>query len=145
MSFNIIKDILDKYLAENHPDIDFYNDIDLENCIRVFGKNYKTFISYKNLYTRSMENNQLYLRAYDFNWKNETDKNNRIFKCKLDGCSREYTSAFGLKYHMKEGHSEEKMNVYKPYICTYKGCERKYKNNNGLKYHLNKYHNIDQI
>ncbi len=67
-------------------------------------------------------------------------KNIKIFKCELPGCTRQYTSSFGLKYHMKEGHSEEKLNVPKPFVCPVEQCGRKYKNNNGLKYHLRNYH-----
>ncbi|ADM11227.1 putative transcriptional G2/M transition repressor [Encephalitozoon intestinalis ATCC 50506] len=64
----------------------------------------------------------------------------RVYACEIEGCNKKYTSSFGLKYHMKEGHSEEKMNIFKPYVCPFGGCDKKYKNNNGLKYHIKHYH-----
>ncbi|EOB13624.1 Zinc finger C2H2 protein [Nosema bombycis CQ1] len=76
-------------------------------------------------------------------FSDEQGKTLKIYKCELPGCNRQYTSSFGLKYHMKEGHSEEKLNVYKPFICPMDLCGRKYKNNNGLKYHLKNYHDIE--
>ncbi|KMV66456.1 putative G2/M transition transcriptionalrepressor [Encephalitozoon cuniculi EcunIII-L] len=67
-------------------------------------------------------------------------KGGRVYACEIEGCNKKYTSSFGLKYHMKEGHSEEKMNIFKPYVCPFSGCDKKYKNNNGLKYHIKHYH-----
>ncbi|KAM0672613.1 putative G2/M transition transcriptional factor [Ordospora colligata] len=72
--------------------------------------------------------------------KDKRTKGVRIYACDIDGCSKKYTSSFGLKYHMKEGHSEEKMNIIKPFGCPFSGCDKKYKNNNGLKYHIKHYH-----
>lgn len=72
--------------------------------------------------------------------KPQRTKGARVYACEIEGCSKRYTSSFGLKYHMKEGHSEEKMNIFKPFICPFDGCDKKYKNNNGLKYHIKHYH-----
>ncbi|KAF9764974.1 Zinc finger C2H2 protein [Nosema granulosis] len=73
----------------------------------------------------------------------ENKKYGKIFKCELPGCNRQYTSSFGLKYHMKEGHSKEKLSIPKPFVCSVELCGRKYKNNNGLKYHLKNYHDFN--
>lgn len=78
--------------------------------------------------------------------KNEKNKNapeKKVYSCMLDGCNRKYTSYFGLKYHMRTGHSEAKMRVHKPFVCTMEGCERKYKNKNGLQYHLRRMHDFE--
>lgn len=72
--------------------------------------------------------------------KPQRTKGARVYACEIEGCSKRYTSSFGLKYHMKEGHSEEKMNIFKPFVCPFDGCDKKYKNNNGLKYHIKHYH-----
>ncbi|KAG5859353.1 hypothetical protein KMI_07g11950 [Encephalitozoon hellem] len=72
--------------------------------------------------------------------KAQRTKGGRVYACEIEGCNKKYTSSFGLKYHMKEGHSEEKMNIFKPYVCPFDGCDKKYKNNNGLKYHIKHYH-----
>ncbi|KAH9411766.1 hypothetical protein HK407_03g05160 [Ordospora pajunii] len=74
--------------------------------------------------------------------KDKRTKGVRIYACDIDGCNKKYTSSFGLKYHMKEGHSEEKMNIIKPFSCPFSGCDKKYKNNNGLKYHIKHYHDV---
>lgn len=67
-------------------------------------------------------------------------KGTRLYMCEIEGCDKKYTSSFGLKYHMKEGHSQEKMNIFKPFSCPFEGCGKKYKNSNGLKYHIRHYH-----
>lgn len=72
--------------------------------------------------------------------RREKTKGARLYVCEIDGCDKKYTSSFGLKYHMKEGHSQEKMNVFKPFGCPFEGCGKKYKNSNGLKYHIRHYH-----
>lgn len=64
----------------------------------------------------------------------------RLYVCEIEGCDKKYTSSFGLKYHMKEGHSQEKMNIFKPFSCPFEDCGKKYKNSNGLKYHMKHYH-----
>jgi uncharacterized Zn-finger protein len=67
-------------------------------------------------------------------------KASRVYVCEITGCNKKYTSSFGLKYHIREGHSEEKMSVHKPYVCPFRNCDKKYKNNNGLKYHMRNFH-----
>lgn len=162
MTYHLIKKLFDEYLEKNHPEIDFFDNKDIENSIKMYGRDYKSYIPYKNLYFRKKifeyEKAQ-YLRKnpYIYNWtdedcttpeipveiKKQESNDKRIYKCMLDNCNRQYTSAFGLKYHMKEGHSKEKLSVYKPFICSVEGCGRKYKNNNGLKYHLKNFHDIE--
>lgn len=63
----------------------------------------------------------------------------RPFKCQKPGCTKKYTSLYGLKYHEKNGHSKE-MKFHKPYKCTVADCVKSYKNPNGLKYHLDNGH-----
>ncbi|WUR02464.1 zinc finger C2H2 domain-containing protein [Vairimorpha necatrix] len=159
MSYHHIKKLFDEYLKKNHPEVDFYNKNDIENTMQMYGKHYKSVIPFRNLYFRKKifetEKTQFLRRnPYIHNWKEEEAEKNeknenkkgdgerRIYKCTLGNCNRQYTSAFGLKYHMKEGHSEKKLNVHKPFVCDVKNCGRKYKNNNGLKYHLKTFHNI---
>lgn len=76
--------------------------------------------------------------------REQRTKGARLYVCEIEGCDKKYTSSFGLKYHMKEGHSQEKMNVFKPFGCPFEGCGKKYKNSNGLKYHIRHYHDSRQ-
>ena len=160
MTYHRIKKLFDEYLEKNYPEIDFYNSKESENCIEFYRNDDKSYVPFRNLYFRKrimdLDKKQFLTRnPYNHNWKEEnldkyfykdckkTDMSDkRIYKCTLDNCNRQYTSAFGLKYHMKEGHSKEKLNVHKPYVCNIQGCGRKYKYNNGLKYHLKTFHNI---
>lgn len=86
----------------------------------------------------------------DFNMEEETvmlgdthyedEDKKRPFKCTHAGCSKRYTSAYGLKYHMSKGHIGGGMESEKPYACDVPGCGKRYKNANGLKYHFNNGH-----
>ncbi|KAJ3216268.1 hypothetical protein HDU81_001144, partial [Chytriomyces hyalinus] len=66
----------------------------------------------------------------------------RPFKCKLEGCGKEYKNPNGLKYHMRHGHGVDTGNpeldnmINKPYQCVIEECGKRYKNLNGLKYHI---------
>lgn len=64
----------------------------------------------------------------------EVDKT-KAFKCTVEGCHKNYTSAYGLRYHLEKGHVNETKKT-KPYRCSEENCEKRYKNMNGLKYHL---------
>ncbi|KAJ3133676.1 Transcriptional regulator of ribosomal biogenesis proteins [Physocladia obscura] len=63
----------------------------------------------------------------------------RPFKCKIDGCGKEYKNSNGLKYHMRNSHPDDtgdpEINnaINKPYMCVVDGCGKRYKNLNGLK------------
>ncbi|EJW04129.1 hypothetical protein EDEG_01565 [Edhazardia aedis USNM 41457] len=59
---------------------------------------------------------------------------NKPYKCSIIGCTKSYTSAYGLRYHQEKGHATYKDE--KPYKCKIPGCAKKYKNSNGLKYHM---------
>lgn len=72
---------------------------------------------------------------------NKSRYKSKIHTCTIIGCSRQYKSVVGLKYHIKNGHKPEKLRIIKPYACKIEGCDRKYKNSNGLQYHLNIFHN----
>jgi hypothetical protein len=72
--------------------------------------------------------------------KGQAQKASRVYACEIEGCNKKYTSSFGLKYHIRSGHTEEKKNIHKPYLCPFKGCDKKYKNSNGLKYHISSSH-----
>lgn len=64
----------------------------------------------------------------------------RPFVCEIPGCSKRYTSLYGLKYHEKNGHNK----VYdqsKPFKCPIGDCQKRYKNINGLRYHQDHGHN----
>eukprot|EP00842_Homolaphlyctis_polyrhiza_P004435 jgi/Hompol1/4993/HPOL_001095-RA len=69
-------------------------------------------------------------------------RDDRPFKCKVAGCTKEYKNPGGLKYHMQHGHCEDtgdpEMNniIQKPFQCTVPECSKRYKNLNGLKYHI---------
>ncbi|KAL5033512.1 hypothetical protein BDV3_000488 [Batrachochytrium dendrobatidis] len=75
-----------------------------------------------------------------------TPKDERPYKCKIDGCFKAYKNPGGLKYHMQHGHCEDtgdpEMNniIHKPYQCTVSDCGKRYKNLNGLKYHIEHSH-----
>lgn len=71
-------------------------------------------------------------------------KNHKKYACTFIGCDKEYTSSFGLKYHLKKGHLSEKLNVLKPFSCKENGCNKTYKNSNGLKYHMKIVHGNKQ-
>jgi hypothetical protein len=66
-------------------------------------------------------------------------KDDRPYKCKVQGCNKAYKNPGGLKYHMQHGHCEDtgdpEMNniIHKPYQCTVSDCQKRYKNLNGLK------------
>lgn len=68
------------------------------------------------------------------------------YKCKIEGCNKVYTSAYGLRYHEERGHiiNSISLNVKEyVFICEFKGCRKSYKQKNGLRYHLKKSHNIN--
>ncbi|KAJ3078137.1 hypothetical protein HDU99_000765, partial [Rhizoclosmatium hyalinum] len=68
-----------------------------------------------------------------------TATEDRPFKCKVEGCGKEYKNPNGLKYHMRNSHIEDtgdpEMNevIQKPYQCVVGECGKRYKNLNGLK------------
>ncbi|RKO93424.1 hypothetical protein BDK51DRAFT_26267 [Blyttiomyces helicus] len=72
----------------------------------------------------------------------DASKDDRPWKCKIDGCVKAYKNPGGLKYHMQHGHCEDtgdpEINniIHKPYMCTVPDCGKRYKNLNGLKYHI---------
>ncbi|KAJ3200529.1 hypothetical protein HDU83_001621 [Entophlyctis luteolus] len=75
------------------------------------------------------------------------NSSSRPFKCKVEGCGKEYKNANGLKYHMKNVHPVDDIVEIdanaasdKPYMCTADGCGKRYKNLNGLKYHIQHAH-----
>lgn len=70
----------------------------------------------------------------------EDEDKKRPFKCTHPGCTKKYTSAYGLKYHMNKGHIGGGLESEKPYACDVPGCGKRYKNANGLKYHFNNGH-----
>lgn len=61
------------------------------------------------------------------------------FKCNIPSCKKSYTSAYGLRYHIENGHIL-KDDSDKPYACQFKDCGKRYKNTNGLKYHIEHNH-----
>ncbi|KAJ3223628.1 Transcriptional regulator of ribosomal biogenesis proteins [Chytriomyces hyalinus] len=71
-----------------------------------------------------------------------SNSDDRPFKCKLPGCGKEYKNPNGLKYHMRHGHGVDTGNpeldnmINKPYQCVIEQCAKRYKNLNGLKYHM---------
>ncbi|KAI8847202.1 hypothetical protein BC829DRAFT_434057 [Chytridium lagenaria] len=73
-------------------------------------------------------------------------KEDRPYRCRVDGCVKAYKNPGGLKYHMVHGHAEDtgdpEMNhiIQKPYLCPVAACEKRYKNLNGLKYHIEHAH-----
>lgn len=208
MKYYKIKKLFDEFVEKYYPScIPFDND-DIHNAVKLYGKNFKDYLKFRNLFTAKnraeIEKTQwVEDHAYIDNWrdvgtdedpynkhkkkdnfnkmknqsnkiddelyktddefdkmedlinkkfqicdteKKKKDKNvpeKKIYKCMLNNCNRQYTSLFGLKYHIKEGHSEAKMRVYKPFVCYVEGCGRKYKNKNGLMYHLRTIHNIE--
>ncbi|KND03118.1 uncharacterized protein SPPG_02179 [Spizellomyces punctatus DAOM BR117] len=76
----------------------------------------------------------------------DSQKDDRPYKCKVMGCTKAYKNPGGLKYHMQHGHCEDtgdpEMNniIHKPYQCTVPDCGKRYKNLNGLKYHIEHAH-----
>ena len=65
----------------------------------------------------------------------------RPYQCCIDGCTKTYKNANGLKYHLQHGHQPEDLNAPdKPYKCPQPACNKSYKNANGLKYHLSHAH-----
>jgi hypothetical protein len=63
-----------------------------------------------------------------------------FFACNIEGCCKRYMSSSGLKYHIREGHSEKNTSSPRPFVCPYADCRKKYKNSNGLKYHIGRSH-----
>lgn len=61
--------------------------------------------------------------------------------CQIGTCNKSYSSIYGLKYHMKNGHRKD-LDSSKKFVCTFPLCGRRYKNANGLKYHIKKVHLI---
>ena len=57
------------------------------------------------------------------------------FACTHKSCPQSYTSSYGLRYHLKHGHTTAKRVEKRPYACSVPGCFKSYKNTNGLKYH----------
>ncbi|TBU05857.1 hypothetical protein CWI39_0608p0020 [Hamiltosporidium magnivora] len=95
---------------------------------------------YSNTVVVEKPDQRIFRSVFFKNSKPENEKYGdvRIYKCYLYDCDKEYTSSYGLKYHLINGHS--KKITEKPYRCTVSGCSKKYKNSNGLKYHLNHGH-----
>lgn len=79
----------------------------------------------------------------DFNNPQLNDEEKRVkckpYRCDIEDCRKAYTSAYGLKYHVENGHVK-KDDSNKPHACSFSGCEKRYKNSNGLKYHLDHFH-----
>ena len=70
-----------------------------------------------------------------------TRSEERPYQCCIDGCTKTYKNANGLKYHLQHGHQPEDLNAPdKPYKCPQPACNKSYKNANGLKYHLSHAH-----
>ncbi|KAJ3206708.1 Transcriptional regulator of ribosomal biogenesis proteins [Dinochytrium kinnereticum] len=73
-------------------------------------------------------------------------KEDRPYRCRVEGCAKAYKNPGGLKYHMLHGHAEDtgdpEINniIQKPYLCPVAACEKRYKNLNGLKYHIEHAH-----
>ncbi|EPR77753.1 Transcription factor Sfp1 [Spraguea lophii 42_110] len=68
----------------------------------------------------------------------------KVFICPRPGCENQYTSAYGLKYHLENGHTKKKEFEHKPYFCDVEGCKKRFKNSNGLKYHKSHGHKSKQ-
>ncbi|TBU01304.1 hypothetical protein CWI37_0746p0020 [Hamiltosporidium tvaerminnensis] len=62
----------------------------------------------------------------------------KMYCCTTKGCAKRYTSAYGLRYHLENGHSSYR--IPKRFLCTFNDCNKSYKNANGLKYHLRNGH-----
>ncbi|KAJ3031941.1 UNVERIFIED_CONTAM: Transcriptional regulator of ribosomal biogenesis proteins [Siphonaria sp. JEL0065] len=68
-----------------------------------------------------------------------TVEDDRPFKCKIEGCGKEYKNPNRLKYHMRNGHAQDtgdpEVNnmIQRPYGCVVGDCGKRYKNLNGLK------------
>ncbi|KRH92090.1 putative C2H2-type/integrase, DNA-binding, Zinc finger protein, partial [Pseudoloma neurophilia] len=115
-----------KHMEENHQ-----NEEDTANF-----SNNTPYHSYN-----SIENTQEKEKSSDISCLNiiseETEKNEKIkskpFKCDIENCNKSYTSAYGLRYHIENGHVQ-KDESDKPYACQYTNCNKRYKNTNGLKY-----------
>ncbi|KAJ3131849.1 Transcriptional regulator of ribosomal biogenesis proteins, partial [Irineochytrium annulatum] len=66
-------------------------------------------------------------------------KDERRYKCKMEGCQKAYKNPNGLKYHLLHGHTEDTGDpeidhlIQRPYQCTAPRCDKRYKNLNGLK------------
>lgn len=75
----------------------------------------------------------------DTNTLNGVQERHRRYHCDIEGCSKAYTSAYGLRYHIENGHVQRD-DSDKPHICSFNNCGKRYKNSNGLKYHLEHFH-----
>ncbi len=74
----------------------------------------------------------------------KSDENDIIqpkkFKCKVQNCTKSYTSNYGLRYHTKHTHKMQKDVYGRPFICPRNNCNNCYKTRNGLKYHIMNFH-----
>lgn len=66
------------------------------------------------------------------------------YRCEIPKCNKSYTSAYGLRYHIENGHIQKDQSN-KPYGCQFKDCNKRYKNTNGLKYHVMHCHISDRF
>ncbi|PVV03699.1 hypothetical protein BB560_001821 [Smittium megazygosporum] len=74
----------------------------------------------------------------------QSSKEEKPYRCLLNGCNKAYKNPNGLKYHTLHGHCDaEGSSVIKPYKCLVPNCPRTYKNMNGLKYHVLHAHNAE--
>ncbi|KAJ2798216.1 Transcriptional regulator of ribosomal biogenesis proteins [Coemansia guatemalensis] len=70
-------------------------------------------------------------------------RDDKPYRCPVQGCDKAYKNPNGLKYHNLHGHcslGEDMQNVSKPYKCRVPECYKAYKNLNGLKYHVQHAH-----
>ncbi|KAI8061664.1 hypothetical protein BC940DRAFT_359496 [Gongronella butleri] len=91
-----------------------------------------------------MEQAQQWIRDHDHEVSD--DDTHRPYRCTVEGCSKAYKNANGLKYHRAHGHCHEKEQddlddmASRPYTCLLGTCKKRYKNLNGLKYHIQHTH-----
>ncbi|PVZ99406.1 hypothetical protein BB558_004577 [Smittium angustum] len=82
------------------------------------------------------------VRNRSFNGK-PNGRDDKPYKCVVNGCDKAYKNPNGLKYHTTHGHCDDDVSSsLKPYRCLVPNCLRAYKNLNGLKYHIIHSHNI---
>ncbi|KAJ2308516.1 Transcriptional regulator of ribosomal biogenesis proteins [Coemansia sp. RSA 2610] len=70
-------------------------------------------------------------------------RDDKPYRCPVQGCDKAYKNPNGLKYHNLHGHcnmAEDMHNASKPYKCRVPECYKAYKNLNGLKYHVQHAH-----
>ncbi|KAJ1747548.1 Transcriptional regulator of ribosomal biogenesis proteins [Coemansia sp. RSA 1821] len=70
-------------------------------------------------------------------------RDDKPYRCPVQGCDKAYKNPNGLKYHNLHGHcslAEDAQSASKPYRCRVPECYKAYKNLNGLKYHVQHAH-----